>query len=181
VIENQFNIIIGESNIGRSEFLYQISNRLNQLGYNICIVSGDGSGSDGGPVPLIERDILHLLNKNDVRLYKMMNESNLDIILIDDICYLSDDCLSEVINTDKIIISNCLMYRNIIGFRSTPRKTFTPVILNDMIKKSDIFKLTKTTIEYNNSIIDRNDFLDNFLKQLKRDLKINSLLDDKQC
>jgi nucleoside-triphosphatase THEP1 len=159
VVDNPRNIIIGDTNIGRSTYLYQIANTLNDCGYSVCLVDGDGHGI---VYPDLSNEIVHLLNKNDVRLFEMLNEIvDLDIILIDDIGYLSSECISEVSNSEKIIISIC--------FKDWNSK------LNNFFEKSEIFKLTKTTIEYNNSIIDRN----GYLLQSIRETKLKYLLNEK--
>ena len=161
VVDNLRNIIIGESNVGKSTFLYQLSNFLNENGYSVCLIDGDGSGLSD---PMIDSDILHIYNKNDSRLFRMVNETRyIDIILIDDIGYLSDNCLFEISKSRKPIISTCFKNWDI----NTQFDRFT--------KNSKIFKLTKTTIEVDDSIIDRN----KYLTQLKREIKLKSLLNEK--
>ncbi len=158
MIENKINIIIGDRNIGRTNFLlFGISKILSESGYRVCFISGDGCVSD------IDNEYSHceyyFTNNNDVRLYKMINEKkDIDIILVDDIDYLVTMCMCELFKSDKVIISNCLLATNI----------------HKLPTNSKIFKLNKTTIECDESIIDRN----KFLKQFKRELKLNTLLDE---
>lgn len=158
MVNNLRNVIIGDTNVGKSTYLYQIANTLNNCGYSVCLIDGDGSGISNP----IDNDVINLVNKNDVRLFKMVNNiDDIDVILIDDIGYLSSECISEVSDSKKIIISIC--------FKDWGSK------LNKFVEKSEIFKLTKTTIEYNNSIIDRN----GYLLQSIRETKLKYLLNEK--
>lgn len=161
MVNSTRNIIIGESNVGRSTFLYRIANTLSECGYSVCLIDGDGSGIEY----TLNSDIIHFLNKNDVRLFKMINEIGyINIILIDDVGYLSNECLSEISKSQKNIISTCFN-------GSMP----TQICASNYIMKSKIFKLTKTTIEIDNNIIDRVEYL----TQLKREIKLKSLLNEK--
>ena len=160
MVNNLRNIIIGDSNTGKSTFLYQISNILSDCGYSVCLIDGDGSGI----VYTLNSKIIHLLNKNDFRLFRMVNETRyIDIILIDDIGYLSENCLSEISKSRKPIISTCFKNWDI----NTQFDNFT--------KKSKIYKLDKTTIEIDTDIIDRN----KYLTQIQREIKLKSLLNEK--
>lgn len=161
MLNNQRNIIIGDSNVGKSTFLYQLCNNLRLCGYSVCLIDGDGAGIF---YPELDNEIIHLLNKNDVRLFKMINEiEEIDIIFIDDINFLSSECFSEVSKSKKIIIST-----------KSSIKNFNSIDINDYIEKCELFKLNKTTIEYNNSIIERNEYL----LQSKREIKLKSLLNE---
>ena len=161
MFSNPRNIIVGESNVGKSTFLYQLSNFLNENGYSVCLIDGDG---DGLSDPMVDSNILHISNKNDSRLFRMVNEiDEIDIILIDDIGYLSNESLDEVSRSNKIIIctKNAHQFYQISVFKE--------------FDNCKILKLNKTTIESDNNIIDR----DKYLTQLKREIKLKSLLDEK--
>ena len=71
MVGNLRNIIIGNTNVGKSTFLYQLCNNLRGCGYSVCLIDGDGSGIH---YPELDNEIIHLVNKNDVRLFKMINE-----------------------------------------------------------------------------------------------------------
>ena len=168
MFNNLKNIIIGDSNVGKSTYLYQLANLLSDS-CSVCLIDGDGSGieHDG-----LSNDIVHLHNKHDVRLFKMINEiDNIDVILIDDIKFLSPDSLLEVTKSKKIIIATNYPIDKINPPPNDGYKT-----LLSFLEKSEIFNLTKTTISVNDSIIDRN----GFLNKIKRELKLNILLDEKQ-
>lgn len=125
--------------------------------YSICLVDGDSCGTwfDFNPT-------LRLPNKNEVLMYKMLNSvSDIDIIFIDDIHLLSSGCLEAI--KDKPVVST---------FNGKDGDIITIDINFDDVQ---IFKLLDgKTIQYDGNIINISDFLN----QIKRDLKIKSILNE---
>ena len=164
MIENKINIIIGNRNTGRTRFLFDMSKILTESGYRVCFIAGDGYVSNLDSK--CSNCEYYFTNNNDIRLYKMVNEKkDIDILLVDDIDYIPTICMEELFKSEKIIISSCLLFTHEHDFE---------LIGHNLPTSSKIFNLNKTTIEVADDNIDRN----KFLKQLQRDLKLNTLLNE---
>ena len=161
ISDKRINVIYSKRrNEGTTWFLYQLATILD-YGYSVCFIDGDGSGTDN-EVFGEKTNFLRLLNKNDVRMYEMINQlKDIDIVLIDDVHMLKIDSAAEILTGSKYIICTCP------AISQTTKDS-----LFEKYGEVQQFFLDKKTIEHDNNIIDRK----SFLNRIKRDLKIKSLL-----
>lgn len=161
ISDKRINIIYSKArNEGTTWFLYQLATILD-YGYSVCFIDGDGYGT-ANEVFGEKTNFIRLPNKNDIRMYEMINQlKDIDIVLIDDVHMLSMDSADKIFSGSKYIICTC----------PSISQTTKDSILEKYGEVQQFF-LDKKTIEYDNDIIDRK----SFLNRIKRDLKIKSLL-----
>jgi uridine kinase len=163
ISNKKINIIIGSVNTGKSYFLQKIIDEFTNM--SICLIDGD----DAGSFFYGEKPSMRINNKNEIRSYEMVNSINdLDLLLIDDFHYLSLECQKEVLKSKiPVILTSCMTYLD---------KNIELDIFDR--ENTQIFHISsisgKTQIQHDNTFSE----ISVFLKTIKRDTKINSILNE---
>lgn len=167
-------IITSNRDSGKTMLLLEISRILKESGYKICFIGGT-NGLEVKLLPTNYHNIYELtfFIKNEARWDMLMMESikeiterdNYDYIIIDDIDYLTDDCISilESINISKISTCSNDTLSDFFRIRNTLVGSTNWELLNIKGKK---------VIKVNDDLVS----LDDMVIILIRDEKIKSIL-----
>jgi hypothetical protein len=166
ISDKRINIIYGEEEwLEFPDFTMQISHLLKD--YKICLLCQ--SSADFGWCNIFEYKLI--ATKSDDRIYKMISQMSdkYDILIIDEFEKISESGKEILSNIKKpiIITTNSMKIPD-----SLLRESQLFILNTEKIKDQNY-----STIEFDNTKMFRWDFF----AQLQRDIKINSLLDEKQC
>lgn len=154
-----FNTIHGDDKTGRTRFLLELSSILKSYGFKIFFLgctsefenakrSGDLSSFDDFRIISTSDDF------NNLKIIEVINEitdtKSYDYLIVDDIDYLSDNCINSIIKTKVKKVITCLSDNK---KRLPESSTFYNI--------TDIKDMTK---------------INDYIKTLVRDQKINSIL-----
>lgn len=167
-----FNIILGDRNVGRSQFIFSISQLLKSIGLKIYFLGATHEFKD-------KRDILEIFDfsdflssddDNNTKIIKKIDEviltKNVDLLVIDDIDYLSEKLFNMISNISVRKIATSLQV-------SSPAYKFYRNI--DSVEYEEYFLSRDKTLTYRDKTVS----IEDVLKSIIRDQKINTIIDDK--
>jgi hypothetical protein len=160
ILEGGINFFKGDHKTGKTHFLWNLSSYLESLGEKMCFIGGTYEHEYNSM--FLRKFEFSLFRKGDKRTFELTLQlrSSYDYIVIDDIDYIDDDFIQILFKSKKTIICTCLESR-VYNHINYPHRNF--YIKNDYIELP-----TGDNIEVNN-----------LFKSLKREDKINLLLNDK--
>jgi uncharacterized protein YqgQ len=107
-----FNIIIGDRASSRTTFLFEMARLIRSFGYKTCYIGGTEEFYEFANNSVNKIYDSAFFYKNDVRLFQNIKEiterDNYEYIFIDDIDYISSDCV-DILSSIRIKkIATCL-------------------------------------------------------------------------
>lgn len=159
ILEQGINFFKGDHKTGKTHLLWNISSYLESIGKKLCFIGGTNEHEDDSM--FLRKFEFSFFRKDDKRTFDLVSQlkDSYDYIIIDDIDYINHDFIEILFKTKKTIICTCLESRSYI-------KLNYPSI-NFYINNTNI--VTPIGVYQ----------LDNFMKVIKREDKINLLLHDK--
>lgn len=159
ILEQGINFFKGDHKTGKTHLLWNISSYLETIGKKLCFISGTNEHEDDSI--FLRKFEFSLFRKDDKRTFELVSQlkDSYDYIIIDDIDYINHDFIEILFKTKKTIICTCLESRNYIELNYPS--------VNFYIKNLNI---ETPTGEYS---------LSDFMRVIKREDKINLLLNDK--
>lgn len=159
ILEQGINFFKGGHKTGKTHLLWNLSSYLENIGKRLCFISGTNEHEDDSM--FLRKFEFSFFRKDDRRTFDLVFQlkDSYDYIIIDDIDYINHDFIEILFKTKKTIICTCLESRNYIELNYPS--------VNFYIKNSNI---ETPTGEYP---------LTDFMKVIKREDKINLLLNDK--
>lgn len=163
ILEQGINFIKGENNVGKTKFLLELSQTLNLLNYNLCFVGGTKEFENN-------HNFLRIFdytffNIHDERVFSIICKirERIDYLIIDDVDYIDTKFIDLIFSRfNKPIILTC-------NLRSRVYFDFKYKHINFILHKNK-------SIELGNNMIIKTD---QFLNSIKRENKIEKLLNDK--
>lgn len=159
ILEQGINFFKGDHKTGKTHLLWNISSYLETIGKKLCFISGTNEHEDDSM--FLRKFEFSFFRKDDKRTFELVSQlkDSYDYIIIDDIDYINHDFIEILFKTKKTIICTCLESRNYIELNYPS--------VNFYIKNPNI---ETPTGEYS---------LGDFMRVIKREDKINLLLNDK--
>jgi hypothetical protein len=160
ILEGGINFFKGDHKTGKTHFLWNLSSYLESLNKKICFIGGTNEHEDDSM--FLRKFEFSFFRKDDKRTFDLVSQlrNSYDYIVIDDIDYINDDFIQILFKTNRTIICTCLQNRVYLNI-NYPHQNF--YIKNGYIELPTGDEVT----------------MDNLLKSLKREDKINLLLNDK--
>lgn len=162
MIINGINFFKGENNVGKTTFIWELSYLLNQLSYNLCFIGGTRDlENDHRFLRIFD---YNFFNVNDDRIFKLVLELNsrIDYLITDDVDYIDAKYIDLIFRCfNKPIIITCNLNRVYHNFNYNH--------INFILHKNKNIELQ------DGSFIKT----EQFLNQIKRENKIEKLLNDK--
>jgi thymidine kinase len=159
MFDKNLNFIIGDKNIGKSGFLFQIATICKEVGYKTIFFGSTDEYNYSSTKKYF--DLMFFYNSSDDRIIKniqqIVKSEKFDYIFIDDIDYVLKKDIKEILDINTTKICTCL--------QNLPQLT-----------DSKIFNLYRNP----NELFIKSDELDidvkNFYKKFQREEKINSII-----
>lgn len=155
MFDNNFNVIYGDTKTGRTSFLLDIALLLKQNDFKSFFLSCSTEFQNSRKIePFDEFRVLPSSDEfNNLKNIEVIDEitrsKNYNFIIVDDIDYLSSNCVSALSKIEAKKIVTCLTHNNI-----------------NLPKDSNFYNIEDTNIE----------IVKDYMISLKRDKKINSIL-----
>lgn len=162
MIIDGINFIKGENNVGKTTFLWELSQTLNLLNYNLCFIGGTRDFENNHKFLRIFD--YTFFNVNDERMFSLILQirERIDYLIIDDVDYINTKFIDLIFSRfNKPIILTCNFNRVYLDFKYQH--------INFILHKNK-------SIELENNMIIKTD---QFLNSIKRENKIEKLLNDK--
>lgn len=165
-----FNIILGDRNVGRSQFIFSISQLLKSIGLKIYFLGATHEFRDKRNILEIFdfSDFLSSDDDNNVKIIQKIDEiiltKNIDLLVIDDIDYLSEKLFNMLSKISVRKIATSLQV-------SSPAYKF----YRNVVEYEEYFLSRDRTLTFRGKTVSTEDVL----KSIIRDQKINTIIDDK--
>jgi hypothetical protein len=160
ILEAGINFFKGDHKTGKTHFMWNLSSYLESLGKKICFIGGTNEHEDDSM--FLRTFEFSFFRKNDIRTFELALQlrNSYDYIVIDNIDYINDDYIQILFKSKKTIICTCSKNR-VYTKINYPHQNF--YIKNDYIELPNGDEVT----------------MNNLFKSLRREDKINLILNDK--
>jgi hypothetical protein len=162
ILDKGINFIRGENNVGKTTFLWELSQILNLLNYNLCFVGGSRDFENN--YNFLKIFDYAFFNVGDERMFSLILQisERIDYLIIDDVDYIDTKFIDLIFSRfNKPIILTCNLNRVYYDFKYKH--------INFILHKNK-------SIELEGNMIIKTD---QFLNSIKRENKIEKLLNDK--
>jgi len=160
ILEAGINFFKGDHKTGKTHLLWNLSSHLESLDKKICFIGGTNEHEDNSM--FLRKFEFSFFRKDDIRTFELALQlrKSYDYIVIDDVDYINDDYIQILFKSKKTIICTCLQNRVYLNI-NYPHQNF--YIKNGYIELPNGDEVT----------------MNNLFKSLRREDKINLLLNDK--